>query len=73
METSSDYHTSLALSEDFLEARTNAKTLFRQGKIQESFEFIKTNVRGLADQHLKDEESASSEVLSSLILEARLR
>ena len=54
MEASSDYHTTLPLSAPFLEARTNSKVLFRQGKIQESFEDIKTTLRGLADRNLED-------------------
>jgi hypothetical protein len=52
MEASSEYHTTLPYSADYVQARASAKILFRQGKIQESFEDIKTNVRGLADKHI---------------------
>jgi hypothetical protein len=70
METSHKQH----LSEQYLKARSDAKILFKQGKIQESFEFIKTNVHGLAAKNVEDgTATALAEVLSALILEARLR
>ena len=62
------------LSEPYIEARIHAKTMFRQGKILEAFDFIQTKLQSLATADVSEEkEHAQAEVLNALILEARLR
>ena len=62
------------LSPAYLEARAQSKILFKQGKLQEAFEFIEQKLYSLAKTHLAEgKENAIVEVVNALILESRLR
>jgi hypothetical protein len=63
------------LSQEFLEHRIQAKSLFKQGKVQDSFEYLEAELLNKAKERLADHSQKSSifEVIESLILIARLK
>ena len=61
------------LSEEFLEKRYNAKNVFKQGKVQESFDLLEKLVEGSRKRVEAKEENATYELLESLVVNSRLR
>ena len=62
------------LSEAFLKERSEGKILFKQGKIQESFQYLESKVLKPSRERLQNGEvNAIFEVLDTLILIGRLR